>query len=1159
MLEMKGFKSFANKTELIFGENFNVVLGPNGSGKSNVLDALCFVLGKSSAKGLRAEKSANLIYNGGKTKKSAKEGTVKIEFDNSQKIFPVSEDSVKISRTIRASGQSIYKINDKTRTRQQILELLSAAKIDPDGYNIVLQGDIVHLVEMSPLERRQIIEEIAGISIYENKKEKALRELKRVEEKINEADIILTERKTYLRELKKEHDQAQKFKDLDEKIKRNKATILDRQIKDKDEKRLELEKDIKKNESQITATQEKLSSLKENIGEKKVEIEKINKEIEEKGEKDQVQIHKEIEQVRVDVALKKQRVETINQELVKLKERKDELERSRKEIASKIDIINKSKIDAERRITQKEKDLALIDAKIFEFKKKNKIEDAHEIDKNIEEIDKKADEIQERITYLREMQQSLLREKDRLEIQIQSIDERIAKVLSLEKENKEAIEKLKKDKEEFKKSTNELNARLNEDSSFAVQLDNARSKLLSRKEELARANARNAGIKEQIFGNKAIKSVLEQKNQIKGILGVVSQLGNVGEEYSLALGVAASQRIKSIVVDTDETAARCINYLKKNQLGIATFLPLNKLQPPIIKTELRTLKGKGVIGLAIDLVNFDSKYSKVFQYVFGNTLVVEDVEVARRIGVGKVRMVTLLGDLIETSGAMQGGHREKAATLRFQEKETTNQLKSIELEILDLESVVAKIEKLRKENEEIISNLRSKKIELEAEILKTEKILHLDSDDMQATKSEKSKFQKELLDTDKELFKVQNELSAKNRELTDLKIKKQKLRETINELRNPRLLAEMNTFEEKKQELRDEISSLKGELKNNESEIKNIFVPEQENIEKILKQQLKEKETFELEKKDLETIVKQKEKELKEMEQKEKKFYAQFKDFFNKRTKLSNDVNDLENKVSNKNEDVRRFEMRNNNIAIEKAKVVAELEGLKEEYKLYEGVPLFKGKSEDDILREIHQFEKMSEDLGAVNMKALEIYDKSLTEYDNLLRKKDTLIGEREDVLVMINEVDSKKKVLFMKTFDVLNKNFSSIFSTLSVKGDAFLNLEDDNDPFNGGVEIKVRLAGKKFMDIRSLSGGEKTLTALAFLFAVQEHEPASFYILDEVDAALDKKNSEKLAELITQYSSNAQYIIISHNDGVIAAADNLYGVSMHQQTGISKVTTLKI
>src|SRR3990172_4083701 len=264
-LVLNGFKSFGKHTELLFGDDFNVILGPNGSGKSNVLDALCFVLGKSSSKQLRAEKSSNLIYNGGKTKQPGKEAEVSIVFDNKTKMFPIEEDEVKVSRIVRADGASKYRINGKTKTRQEILELLGMAKINPDGYNIILQGDIVRLVEMSPIERRQIIEEIAGIAMYEEKKQPALNVLQKVGEKLNEAEIILKERETYLRELKKDRDQALKFKELNDKVKQNKASHLKRQLNKKDDELKKLEDKSSGHREKLTKLQQQIQALRDEI------------------------------------------------------------------------------------------------------------------------------------------------------------------------------------------------------------------------------------------------------------------------------------------------------------------------------------------------------------------------------------------------------------------------------------------------------------------------------------------------------------------------------------------------------------------------------------------------------------------------------------------------------------------------------------------------------------------------------------------------------------------------------------------------------------------------------------------------------------------------------------------------------------------------------
>ncbi len=1156
---MKGFKSFANKTEIMVGEGFNCILGPNGSGKSNVLDALCFVLGKGSAKGLRAEKSANLIYNGGKKKQPAKSGEVTIVFENSKGVFG-DFDELMITRIVQKSGQSKYKINGKNSSRQEILDMLSRDKINPDGYNIILQGDINHLIEMSTIERRGIIEEIAGISIYEEKKNKALRELTRVEDKLNEADIVLAERKTYLRELKKERNQALKFKELDEKIKRNKCTLLTIKKKKREKELAGFDQQVGKHQAELTKLEERRTKLEAEIAERKKGVEAINQEVEKRGEKEQVKLHKEIEAAKVEFAVNKQRVESLEQELAKLEDRKDELIRTNKELFDKIKLIEDERKDVEKRIKTREESIAKLDTRINEFRKKHHVEDAAAIDSRVEEIDKQAEKLQEEIAKLREQQQELLREKDKAEIQLEQIDEKISRVTGIAAEHKKELDALKSKKEQFKKTTKELNTAVTEDSSLHAQLQTARAKLLSRKEELAKLEAQQSSIMERIAGGTAITTILDlkAKGTIKGIHGTVSGLGKVKEEYALALEIAAGPRVNSIVVDTDEVAAKCIKYLRQNKLGVATFLPLNKLRSP---EPAKVAKGGDVIGLASTLVDHDAKYAKVFSYVFGSTVVMSNIEAARRLGVGKARMVTLNGDLLETSGAMSGGFRSKERRgIGFKQKETSEKIEKLEAEVADTEGIVSKLEKKRADNEELITRLRELKANLEGEIIKSEKSLHLDSDDIGLSQDEKKRLQQELVKVDKELDEVVNDITDKTSGLGTLKIEKQKLRDKISALRSPTVLAELNSFEEKKQELQQEIAELNGELRTSESEVKNILGPETEKVRDILKQHDKEGESFKKEKAALTAKIKEQEKALKEKEKQEEKFFSQFKELFTKRTKLSDEITKREADIKSMDEKSRDIEHKNTGSSLEVARLKAELAGLEEELRQYEGVEPYKKaeKSEEDILLEVRQFERLVENIGAVNMKALEIYEQVEHEYKNLIEKKDKLGSEREDVLVMINEIDAKKKELFMKTFEVVNENFKHFFGQLSAKGDAYLDLEDHNDPFQAGMTIKVKLTGKKFLDIRSLSGGEKTLTALAFLFAVQEHEPASFYIMDEVDAALDKHNSEKLARLIRKYCDHAQYIIISHNDSVISEADNLFGVSMNEH-GVSKVTSLKI
>ena len=1155
---MKGFKSFGKRTEFEFGSDFNCILGPNGSGKSNVIDALCFVLGKGSAKGLRADKAANLIYNGGKKKEPSKHGEVSIFFDNSKGTFPTKEASVKLTRIIKKSGQSVYKINDEKRTRQQILDLLAIANIDPDGYNIILQGDIVRLVEMSPNERRQIIEDIAGISVYEDKKNKALSELGKVEEKLNEAEIILSERKTYLKELKKDRDEALKYKDLSDKMKRAKATYNDMQVKKRTKKEQELEKSIKKNEEDVTSLEKKIEELKISVKDKREQVAKLSKEIEEKGEKEQVRIMKDIENLKVDIATNKTRISSDENEITRITQRKDQLQGSVSDLDEKLTDLNKTKAEHEKERSSLEKQISQLKARIRQLKEKHKLDESDSVENDMDNLDKEAEERQKELQELREKQQEVFREKDKIELYISTVDEKIRKVTEVAKEHKADIEKLRQKRQEFKKATLELNNLINDDSKMAAELANARERLSKANDELAKLRSKQVGIQQKLMDSIALRSILDSKGKFGKVHGVVSDLGSVASRYALALETAAGPRIKSLVVDTDKTASNCIKHLKQRKLGTATFLPLNKIKGSDKPFDKAVLKAGGVHGRAADLVDYRPELKNAFEYVFGNTLVVDNIDVARRIGVGSVRMVTLDGDLVEMSGAMHGGFRQKKRGLGFQEKELSSEIEEKEKVSADMQRLVDRLSKNRSENEERIARLRELKANLEGDIIKGEKGLHLEEGDLEANRKEKKDYAAKLKEIDKKISSYATEINKKVRELTDIKVKRQNLRSKINEMRNPTVLAELNTFEQKQSELREKLIQAESDIKNADMQKQNILDPEKQKTQKILSQLDKEEAKFTEEIKDLKARIKSQQKELTEKEKKQKQFYGKYKELFTKKDKLSDTAQKEENRIIRHEEEIRRIQQKNNNLSMEMARIKAELAGLEEERKKYSDVQLLRAKTEEELKKEVWEMEKMMEKAGNINMRALEVYDSIEREYNALTEKREKLMSEKDQVLVMINEIETKKKDAFMKTFEEIEQHFRQIFSKLTTKGEAFLELENKEDPLAEGMRIKVRIVGKKFLDIRSLSGGEKTLTALAFIFAIQEHEPASLYILDEVDAALDKRNSEKLAEMIESYSKNAQYIIISHNDNVISRADTLYGVSMNEHS-VSKVVSLKL
>jgi len=1127
---------------------------------SNVLDALCFVLGKGSAKGLRAEKSANLVYNGGKSKKPAPKGEVSIFFDNTNKKFPTEDDFVKISRIVKKSGQSLYKINDKSRTRQQILDLLSVAKINPDGYNIILQGDIVGFTEMPTVERRQLIEEISGISVYEDKKKKAVSELEKVDARLNEADIILTERNTYLRELKKDRDQALKYKEMNDKVRQNEASYLKLQIDKNESEKKGYEDKISKEQEELDKINKKVEELRKENEEKKNEMETISKEIEEKGEIGQVKLNRDVEALKISITRDLSRKDTCKSELEKLKARKESLIGDIKETDNKIKSLKIRREDYSKKIEGAKNEKNEIEARLKKFKQKHKLDEAGEIEKEMEEIDKKAEELQKEINGLMEKQHSALREKDRLEHQISTIDEKLEKVKSVEKEYKEQINALKKQREEFTKTTLDLNKRLDEDSSLSIQINKAKEKLTSSTESLERLQARNAGIRESLLSNVAVKKIIEQKNKIRGIYGTVSELGQVSSKHALALEIAAGPRMNSIIVEDDKVASECINYLKKNKLGTAVFLPLNKVKAAAMKPELVEIADKdGCHGMAIDLISFDSKFKRAFQYVFSNTIVVDSIDVARKLGIGKAKMVTLDGDMAELSGVMHGGYRErKKRSYGFSEKEVNKDIEEYEEIVKNMMNTLEVLGKRRQENEATIERLRNFKANLEGEIIKNEKSLHLEHGDLGLNIQEKDRLANTLNEIESNLLKLTQDITKCTKELTDVKIKKEQIRAKINELRNPTLIAELRTFDERKGKLQEEIITFNSEINNIDIQIKDMHSAEIEKIKQVLKQIDKDYAGFEEELKGLEQGIKNQQVDLKDKEKKAHEFYQQFKGLFDKRNKLNEEVNKNDILKDKKKDSSREIEIRLNTISLKKAEVSAKLAGLLQEFEQYHGVELDLKKTEEQLRNEINKFKKMRENVGSINMKALEIYDEVEKEYNKLLDKKASLGKEKEDVVKLMNEIEGKKKELFMQTFDVVNKNFKEIFDSLSTKGNAYLYLENEENPFEGGVRINVKISSDKFLDIRSLSGGEKTMTALAFIFAIQEHEPASFYVLDEVDAALDKHNSEKLAKLIKKYSERAQYIMISHNDAVISEGSNLYGVSMDEH-GVSNVVSLKI
>ncbi len=1150
-LDLKGFKSFANLTTLNFSSGFNVIIGPNGSGKSNIFDALCFVLGKSSMKDIRAERASSLVYNGGKSKKPAKQAEVSIYFDNTDNSFPIQTEVVKLTRIVNQDGKSTYKINDKTRTRREIVELLNHAHINPDGYNIVLQGDITRIVEMTPIERRMIIEEISGIRIYEEKKQKALNELQKVEETLKEAELILAEREERLKELEKEKEAALRYLELQKQIKTYQASILRKELLSLEKKLSSVNEKINNLNKELEKYNNEIKKLQEEKKEYIEKIDQVTKEIEEKSNFGESEIKKQLDELKIQYEKKKLQLENYEKEHEQLILKKVQLEKALQEAESKV-LLSKKEIDEPE---QKKQELqGLIEktkSKILALKKKYNFDDLNDLEKQLEQIDQNIETLNLKAEELKKKQSELIRQKDRFEFEIENIRSRLEELKKQQQEIEKQKKELKKLKDEFKKVSLELNSKLDLDTKYSKELAYAREKYIQAENEITRLRSK---LDQKAYANaseRILKVIRDLKKTIAGIYGTVSELAAVDEKYALALEIAAGTRINGVVVENEDVAIQIIKHLKANKLGTAIFFPLNKIRPPREENLSKFKRISGVIGSALELLEFDPKFSNVFKYVFSNTLIVENVDVAKAVGVGKVRMVTLDGDLFETSGAIQGGFRQKRSS-GFSDKALRDKINKLENELQNYDIVIKELEEKKKQNLNEIYELRKKKAELEAEIIKIEK-LSTQSVEILDDKELKQK----LSEVERQLDEVNDELMQIMQQISQEKIKKQKIKEAIAKAKSPEVVAELNAYEDQLKNYEQEMIKINEKLNHSRDYLKNVLMRDVDETKSVLDDTIKQIKKLEELKVELNQELLELDNEIQELKEKEEEIYAEFKELFTKRNQYESLLREIEQKIMEFEEKIRETERKINLINLNNADSKARYEALKEQLKEY-NVDEYVDASMNELKSTLEKLKKEFSEMQEVNLKSIQDYDEMKKKIDEIMSKKEELEKEKAEVLVLMNEIETKKKEAFMITFNKINESFKRIFKELMPKGEATLQLEDPKEIFNAGMKIVVRLTTKRFIDIRSLSGGEKTMTALAFIFSIQEYQPAPFYIFDEVDAALDKRNTEKLADYIKRYSKKAQYIVVSHNDALIVEADTIFGVSMNKD-GISSVVALKL
>lgn len=946
-LVMYGFKSFVKKTELPFTQGINVILGPNGSGKSNISDALCFVLGRLSIKSMRVAKAKNLIFLGTKSAAPAKEASVEIIFDNSDKTFSLETNEVSIKRIVRKNGQSIYKINNETKTRQEVLSLLAQAGIDPNGFNIILQGEIQNFIRMQPEERRKVIEEVSGISIYESRKEKSLKELKRTEEKLKEIMAILRERTAYLNNLEKERQQALRFKKLEKDAKKFKASIIYFDLtKKKKEKKL-VDENIEKKNKEIEKIKKEIVNLNKIIANFESKINFINSTTQKSAGLEQEKLNNEIANLRAELAGMNVKLENFENKLSTIFKQKQEFKKLIKENEISINEL------------QKESPASILKEKELK-KKKQELEKLEEQRKKFYMIKSEFKLIKDRIHDKKSLLQNYTNESNFLLRQINSLSQGL-----------------------FDKKTNQ------------EKLDALKFSLSEKKQILENLRKREIELEKTSY---SYESEIENQNKLMEKIAKID-----------ICPLCKSKITKQHLSDIHNEVIPKINLLKKN---IA-----------ISDKELNQIYQKRKI-LEHDIEELN------------NEIFNRDTDLVKLSGINEKK---------EQIKAFQ----EKINLLKKEFLELNKRKKTIEINFDNNSNIEQKYEIAMIEVQEI--SLRSKET-------------------------------------------INSEISFKKREFERAKISLKQL-------------------------LRDE---------------KDL----NEEIEEIKKNLNKKQE-----------ILGKKKKQEEELSKK-------FKKLFSERDNLQKKIRENEQEVLVRKNLIYNLEQEINNFKINNARINAEIENLEIEMLEFQNIEIIK-LNKEILLQKLNKAKEILSRIGSVNLRSLEVYDSIKKEYDTIKEKVEIISKEKQGVLKIIHEIDIKKKKTFVKTYNSLNEIFSRNFSQLSTKGFVSLDLENKKDPFEAGVNIVVKTGHGKYFDVKSLSGGEQTLVALSLIFAIQELCPYHFYILDEIDAALDKRNSERLASLLKKYMQKGQYIIITHNDEVISNATNLYGVSMHD--GISKIISLKL
>jgi len=1127
-LEIDNFKSFSKKTKIPFLEGFTVISGPNGSGKSNIIDSILFVLALSSSRNLRAEKLTDLInLNSGRNT-----AEVALEFS----------DGTKIKRRIKRTSNGYYSynyLNERLCKQSDIVDHLAKHGIKPHGYNVVMQGDVTRIMEMSDFERRKIIDEIAGVSEFDVKKQQSLSELDIVRERIEREELLLLELTKRVNELKRERQHALEYQKCQKDLSFFQNCRAAAQLHDREKELASLTRSTDEHRIVLTRIGADRSLEENELSYLKADLKDIDDLINKKSGSDYLKLIAELEEAKSGIKLAEQTIVRLRKEketnLEAINRVYMDTKRAEARVAECTDQIRTLSIDRtnlameiaaakaqlekfETEIRQHGEDSEGAREKLFsllhdlEEKKGQRSEILHQQDMHIEKSRMRTTEL-ERLTLL-----------------LKQLDEEYTEKQTQLTDSEKSAGDLLADKKELDRNLSEL-----EGAMFAQRssLERLRNEIRDNEQDAFRLEAAQQARGES--GGRAIEAVMAMEH----VHGTIADLGKAPAEYATSLNIAAGNKLQFVVCDNDQVAADAIRYLKEERLGRVTFLPLNKLKSPA----LPPLKEPGVIDYAVNLVEYDPKYDRAFAVALGSTVVVDTLERARKL-MGKYRMVTLEGELLEKSGAMTGGATKKQGGRGFGAA-VDDEIFRVRAHLGQLLGEAATLEAGVKRLTEEVDTKRSTRNEIEQKIARLGIFTGEFSRRFEAITVEKQTIEAAVA-------RQQEETKNGAAELTLLEADLDKTTETINAINSrvdeiKKRLDDTNipVLTEQIEKKKKEIEESERRLRNKDGDINDAQRERQHFNARLVelgddrKRQDERNRQIDADIAGSNEQIAVHKSQIAALEERQKEFSGELNELRIKRSEALQQIQDSELKLMKFDADKERISIQM--VAIEER---ARALGIEVDMLRHQVGDLDTNLSLSEIEGKIAEADGALRKIGAVNMLAIEEYEKVQRQVGERTERKETLSRERATLIERIEKFEQMKYEAFTTAFRAIDTNFREIFARLT-SGSGHLILENEEDPFAGGMTFAVQPRDKKVHLLSSLSGGEKSLTTLAFIFSIQRYIPAPFYAFDEVDMSLDGSNLERIASMITEFSPHSQFVIVSLRKPMIEAAQRIMGVTL--------------